>query len=150
MTELFTDIPVLYIFMRTDLPSLNPGKAMAQAAHAANIVSEKFKDRPNYQEWVGNRGFGTTIVLGATLTEINKAVEDTELAGAFSGIVTDPTYPTPIPDEEIAAMLAPNFTPQRSETTGRITVYHPVVTCGFAFGQKSIITDKVTYLKLHQ
>ena len=27
---------VLYILMRTDMDSLNPGKAMAQASHASN------------------------------------------------------------------------------------------------------------------
>ena len=28
--------PVLYILMRTDMNSMNPGKAMAQASHASN------------------------------------------------------------------------------------------------------------------
>ena len=39
MTEVTDNKPYLYILMRTDLPSLNPGKAMAQAAHAANKMT---------------------------------------------------------------------------------------------------------------
>jgi len=31
----------MYIFMRSDLKSLNPGKAMAQACHAANMIQTK-------------------------------------------------------------------------------------------------------------
>ena len=39
--------PVLYILMRTDMDSMNPGKAMAQASHASNqFVAE-------YQEHAG-------------------------------------------------------------------------------------------------
>ena len=34
--------PVLYILMRSDMVSLNPGKAMAQAAHAANCFTSNY------------------------------------------------------------------------------------------------------------
>lgn len=83
----------LYILVRTDTKSLNPGKGMAQVAHAANQLSEMalkgakatanayssedLKDandqltmlKHGYAEWVGEgedyRGFGTTIVLAS-------------------------------------------------------------------------------------
>ena len=39
---------ILYIFMRNDLPSMNAGKAMAQASHASSQLvtnySSKFED----------------------------------------------------------------------------------------------------------
>jgi hypothetical protein len=83
----------LYILVRTDTKSLNPGKGMAQVAHAANQLSEmalrgvkatanaysteQLKDaheshaklKHAYEEWAGEgedyRGFGTTIVLAS-------------------------------------------------------------------------------------
>lgn len=59
---------VLYLVMRRDLPSLNPGKLAAQAAHCANACVAKMK-KANPQllrAWEQEAGtFGTTIVLGA-------------------------------------------------------------------------------------
>lgn len=65
----------LYILMRTDMDSMNPGKACAQAAHAANAfvdfmhfsglttaTTEKLCNE--WREQTG-LGFGTTIVLNA-------------------------------------------------------------------------------------
>ena len=61
-----------YIIMREDLPSLNPGKAMAQAAHAQGVAETFFTyignehRKASWIEWKkqGYGGFGTTIVLG--------------------------------------------------------------------------------------
>ena len=37
--------PVLYILMRTDMDSMNPGKAMAQASHASNAFVSNAEPR---------------------------------------------------------------------------------------------------------
>ena len=39
--------PVLYILMRKDLKSMNPGKAMAQASHAANAFVHSNPEMPD-------------------------------------------------------------------------------------------------------
>jgi peptidyl-tRNA hydrolase len=64
----------LYVFLRSDLESLTPGKAAAQVAHAASQCADRYKHEKTagvkylaefYKEWCGDRGFGTTIVLDA-------------------------------------------------------------------------------------
>ena len=70
--------PKLYIIMRQDLYDNTAGKMMAQAAHAGTkFVFDFYDNNPSaaefLNEWRGNRGFGTKIVLQGTLTEIMKA-----------------------------------------------------------------------------
>lgn len=58
MTDSF---PVLYILMRSDLDSMNPGKGMAQASHASNLFVGHVKSYRNdkstlnlFKEWEEN------------------------------------------------------------------------------------------------
>lgn len=64
--------PILYLVMRNDLPSLNPGKLAAQAAHCANACVAAMKGSAILREWQREtpQSFGTTIVLGAGRTFI--------------------------------------------------------------------------------
>lgn len=86
----------LFIFMRSDLDSLNPGKAMAQAAHAANQFWFNCVSGEAQQEWLDQaKYFGTTIVLDAdnyswSLHDLKNLFTASE--GEF-GVVHDPTYP---------------------------------------------------------
>lgn len=97
--------PVLYLIMRNDLPSLNPGKLAAQAAHCANafVASKQWSKSPLLKQWQNQskQGFGTTIVLGATrgfiLKNINKSCH-----------VYDDTYPCEIPVEIAMFMIESN------------------------------------------
>lgn len=92
----------LYIFMRSDLDSLNPGKAMAQAAHAANQFWANCTRTYAMQEWAKEGGsFGTTIVLDAAeysgqlhmlAPKLGIQSSLSYLADCF-GIVHDSTYP---------------------------------------------------------
>jgi hypothetical protein len=79
----------LYIVMRDDLPSLNPGKLAAQAAHVANVAVKRGA-RGIVRRWERQttQGFGTTIVLGASLGFIEEKMRAT--------VVWDPTYPCEI------------------------------------------------------
>ena len=72
--------PILYILMRNDMTSMNPGKAMAQASHASNqFVATLPRDaRDIYNEWLQCEGFGTVLARSLDLV---------------SGVVHDPTYP---------------------------------------------------------
>ena len=130
--------PVLYILMRTDLDSLNPGKAMAQAAHAADLCRDHMQDVARdrsdlYQEWIGSSGsFGTTIVLGGRVEQINKSLQNgrdfNDIMPVDLGWVLDPTYPI---------------------RDGKVTHEIPLHTCAFVFGRKADCQFAVGNLELH-
>lgn len=118
--------PVLYILMRNDLDSMNPGKACAQAAHAANQFVELNRDDPFVKEWQNSTigGFGTTLVFGAPkhiVEDISDAIEkifgyeNVMTERIIRGIVNDPTYPV---------------------KDGQCTHYISVDTCAYMFGDR--------------
>ena len=88
--------PRLYIVMREDLWDMNPGKGMAQAAHAQadfdaytenNYTDEDF--RSAHIQWCEDRNFGTTLVVSAHGDEFENIIKNT----SHADIVVDPTYP---------------------------------------------------------
>ncbi len=114
---------VLYILMRTDLESMNPGKSMAQASHASNAFVHLADSGYNvrlFEEWKEStpQGFGTVLVLGVNEAQMRTAVHVADSCGTdqiVCGIVHDPTYP--IVDGD--------------------TVHHvPLDTCAYVFGDK--------------
>lgn len=138
--------------MRRDLYDMNPGKGMAQAAHAANdfqtnmtgnmVIKNTLKDdypdwakkvEEQYAEWVEDRNFGTTIVLEATLEQIKDIEYKAKIRGVPVGIVTDPTYPYRNYYGEV-------FTAKE-------------VTCGWLFFERGTVPDidsLLDELKLHR
>ena len=106
-------LPVLYILMRNDLSSLNPGKAMAQASHASNAFvhhfhgyAQEYNSKPmhegietdiinGFNEWERSttQGFGTVLTLEARMSDIVPVVYIFKTMGYMAGIVHDPTYP---------------------------------------------------------
>lgn len=87
-------LPTLYIIMRRDIQDMNPGKAMAQSAHAQADFEHAAVFSPGnlsneYKNWCEDRAFGRTLVVYATLNEIREIVDRSYCAG----MVTDPTYP---------------------------------------------------------
>ena len=116
--------PRLYIIVRTDMASMNAGKGMAQAAHAANAfefdmeanAGELTKDmRTAWANWGAStlQGFGTTIVVAAIdEREMTEAVEQAVSLGFPAEVIHDPTYPV---------------------TDGRVTHLIPVNTCAYVF-----------------
>jgi len=103
--------------MRTDLASMNPGKAMAQASHASNQFVDTLPEDAYemYDQWLQCNGFGTVLVLGVTSEQMFEAVGNAELAKFQSDIVHDPSYPL---------------------RDGDTTHYIPLDTCGYVFGDK--------------
>ena len=94
--------PRLYIMMRNDLVDLNPGKAMAQAAHAANqAIHESNNYRSNrlltqyLKEWQDQaQGFGTTIVLSASKSQIQQIIPLAISEGYLADFTFDTSYDT--------------------------------------------------------
>jgi len=133
-------MPFLYILMRSDLESMNPGKSVAQGCHAANqFVHEVEKlrnstvglDRVDTHEysypWIrknidmydvwdrSGNGFGTTICLGVDYDQLTRIVLATTSMGMLSNITHDPSYPI---------------------RDGSVTHFIPLDTCGYVFGDK--------------
>jgi peptidyl-tRNA hydrolase len=124
MTEKDNDF-VLYILMRTDLDSMNPGKAIAQGTHAANaFIEEHLRDsgkleiEASIRDWrkQTTQGFGTVITLGVCEAQMTKAVLFAKEQGIRAGIVHDPSYP--IRDGQVMHKI-------------------PLDTCGYIFGSHS-------------
>ena len=79
----------LYVLVRNDLPSMNSGKAMAQVCHAGTQFIQKFGKEKSVKEWMKEAdGFGTTIVLGANVKQINELKNNFKIYD-----IIDPTYP---------------------------------------------------------
>lgn len=101
--------------MRYDMDSMNPGKAMAQAAHASNAFIHEHPNAPGVDEWANEtkQGFGTTIVLAVTEVEMKETIEDIHGERvAPCNIVHDPSYPV---------------------RDGAITHHLPIDTCAYVF-----------------
>jgi hypothetical protein len=155
--------PVLYLFPRTDLASMNPGKAMAHAAHGANaFVHGMHKSRADlerlttdpsfpqatynfdllnsFQLWENStpQGFGTTIVLqGAWQSVLTSLSVLSSFQNINTGISTDPTYPYVVTDE--TASLIPvelDTMPRHPGAPGQMVLYRKEDTCAWAFGMK--------------
>jgi peptidyl-tRNA hydrolase len=127
--------PYLYILMRTDLASMNPGKAVAQGAHAANQFQTRAKAKDAstdtkrlFDVWASSAdGFGTTITLGVNERQMRSAVDYAQRCGFMSGVIHDPTYPL---------------------VDGACLHLIPLDTCGWVFGEKAELQWLFTDLSL--
>lgn len=127
--------PYLYILMRTDLASLNPGKAVAQGSHATNLFQNAMTALPEmdpryqlFQEWQASaNGFGTCITLGCNERQLRGAIEYGQRCGIPCGITHDPTYP--LMDGDTLHLI-------------------PLDTCGWMFGDKADLLWLLNDLKL--
>ncbi len=129
------DDPILYLIMRTDLDSLGPGKGMAQACHAYGAVKKVIRSnlvlQQDFLAWMSQteQEFGTTIVLGGTIHEIDTILYKAKhIKNMASGWVHDPTYP--VSDGDIIHVL-------------------PMDTCGFVFGERRDIKELTRELNLY-
>jgi 2-hydroxy-3-keto-5-methylthiopentenyl-1-phosphate phosphatase len=127
--------PAFYILMRSDLDSMNPGKAMAQASHAYAALRKAIKSKLNIQrdfiDWMNTteQDFGTTIVLSGTERQIDSALDRINRDRLMcSGWVYDPTYPV---------------------RDGKVTHLVPVLTCAFVFGERKEIKFLTQHMELH-
>lgn len=126
-----TTIPVLYIIVRNDLASMNPGKAIAQGSHAANAfvyefhaISQNTNTNPKnaageclnqcFYQWehATTQGFGTVLVLQSDMESIRSTVSTFKTKNYLADVIHDPTYPI---------------------RDGIVTHHIPLDTCGYVF-----------------
>lgn len=147
---------ILYILMRNDLPSMNAGKAMAQASHASNaFVHSNEKSGPEFgvEEWKKgtSQGFGTVLVLGATIDQIDAVIDTvSDDTNIIYDRVIDPTYPY-IVDKEIVGLIDSFFetSPAKELESGDFVCFRKEVTCAYIFGEEDEVNPFVKHLKLH-
>ena len=122
--------PALFILMRNDMDSLNPGKAMAQASHATNDFMRRMESvlptqRAIFENWEKEAGtFGTCLVFAGSEQQIRTAhaslqAREVGESRIYSGLTVDPTYPV---------------------RDGEITHLVEIMTCGWLFGDRSTIS----------
>jgi len=125
----------LYILMRNDLPSMNPGKAMAQSAHAANQFIHSYSNDANVKKWqTEGRGFGTTIVLAVDKAGLLTIQCQAERLHVHRGTVHDTTYPF-IVDTEICELMSKwcQTSDPIYKENGKVIMFRDEITCGYLF-----------------
>ena len=141
-----------YCLVRTDLPSLGPGKAVAHAMHAGNqltwreVVLPMKEGKPPSPEVVAwhelASGFGTTIALGdknqIDISTLNQVVDAAKKLGFVADLVVDPTYPYLV-DREVYNLIDPSVhtLPAVTAGNGMMCCFRMEVSCGYVLGDKS-------------
>lgn len=149
------EYPVLYILMRTDLPSMNPGKAMAQASHASNAFVFAMKEAredglhtfepslepmgPLFDAWQAetHQGFGTVLVLGVTEEQMQTAVDLAKRLGFASDTVLDPTYPAHLDKEAVDLVDESVWTLSPVPAGDKMVTFRSEETSAYVFGDKN-------------
>lgn len=144
--------PRLYILMRNDLQSMNPGRAMAQASHASNAFIHKYGKRADVKKWQKetSQGFGTAIVLAASIGDIHDLIS--RLPHSIPAcMVVDPEYGVKT-TREILSMI--NYKKIMLEKTvfnedGSVVIFRSETTCAYAFGTREKLAPFLGHLSLH-
>lgn len=130
-----------YLLMRTDVASLNTGKACAQSHHAGTkIVYDALGlggDTPWKQEhydwlqtWLKEAdGFGTVLTMAVDERTMAKALDIAQAIGFPNGRITDPSYPI---------------------LDGKVLHTLPFTACGYIFGPLLAIRAATIGLDLHR
>lgn len=125
----------LYLLMRNDLESMNPGKACAQAHHAGTQVALKdWKGwSTKHQNWFAKwqqqaDGFGTVLCMGVDERTMRRVLEVAARIDVPHGVIHDPTYPL---------------------RDGAAFHLIPLDTCAYVFGPKVLLAAATHALDLH-
>jgi hypothetical protein len=143
-----------YCLVRTDLPSLGNGKAIAHAMHAGNQMTyelmvlplQKGKEvDPDVLAWHKMaKGFGTTIALGRgnelPLATVQAVVDAVNKLGGKANVVVDPTYPYLV-DSEVAPFMREDVhtMPPVPGPPGQTVCFREEITTAYVFGDKAML-----------
>ncbi len=127
----------VYVLVRNDLPSMNPGKAMAQVHHAGVQMMSKYHNEFLVKEYIrlGREHdayhFNTTLVVSASEKQIEAAIGVARLCGAICGKVLDPSYPFFV-DPELAPFVAADDNVTEVGPSGnKVLFVRPELTCAW-------------------
>jgi peptidyl-tRNA hydrolase len=152
------DYLALYVFVRTDLTSMTPGKAQAHSGHAANhfVYNHYINNTGDHylskvEEWMKQaNGFGTQINLKGAWQEVMQILDEADTDGFPTGIVIDPTYPYVV-NNEIRSLIAPaTHTLLPAELSdGNFMCFRREATAAYVFGYKEALQPYVGKFPLH-
>lgn len=164
MNDITRDLAV-YVLVRTDIPSMNPGKAMAQVHHAGVQMMALHNQHQLVKDYIeqgvnaGAMGFNTTITLAATKPQIEETMNrlDLLMGANFNVIgqrVIDPSYPFLV-DREVWEWMI-HIVPGVADLThnannGMMLVTRSELTCAWFLGDRNIPEFKNLFdgLELH-
>lgn len=127
--------PVLCLFGRNDLTSMNSGKLAAQMAHGATMLEKRVLNHTSseilrlHHEWSisTSSGFGTKLVFAINESQFPLIEElhtnDGRFKDSIFGTIHDPTYPI---------------------RDGKVTHHIPLNTGCFLFFDAEVIENKTT------
>ena len=123
--------------MRDDLPSMNAGKAMAQAAHASNQFIGQWGHLKMVKEWQKEaKHFGTTIVLAVDKSLLLHALKRAQMRDGTVpfGAVYDDTYPF-ITTTEIEELIPKRLltAPSLEKADNQVLLFRKELTCAYVF-----------------
>ena len=155
-----SEVPVLYFFVRTDLPSMTPGKAQAHSGHAANaFINQHYIKKATstsnlpVREWMAETpfGFGTQINLKGDWDDVVETAAAVEEDGkGLCELIVDPTYPY-IVDSEIVGLIDRKLhtVPPKAIGDGRWVCHRSEATAVYIFGYKDDLEPYVGKYPLH-
>lgn len=143
---------VVYVMIRNDLPSLNPGKAAAQVHHAGVQMMAKYADHKLVKQYLEDGvaqdadSFNTTLTLGASLSQIEAAIGKAKNLDVLCDILVDPSYPFFV-DPEVAPFLESNPAVKRigPSSNGKDLFVRNELTCAWALGNRNDIVFKSVF-----
>lgn len=117
---------------------MNPGRAMAQAAHAANQFIHEYGRQEAVKTWQKDaNGFGTTICLAATVNDIYEVITVAKRKKHCAGFVYDPTYKFDLPTElvSISGLINEKLltAPTIYKEDGNCMLFRNELTCAYLF-----------------
>lgn len=133
------NITILYCLMRSDMASLNAGKAIAQGMHAQSHAHKSISDDVNYGEYwkavyekwreTTKQGFGTVLVLDVgNLQQLRWVV----------GVAQKMNYPAEVTHDDSYPILDGSF------------IHHlPQDTCGWILGNKKGLSSLLSTFTLY-
>lgn len=145
---------ICYLLVRTDLPSLGRGKALAHAHHSGSHLVWKLVAEPSIEggtpdpmaiEWLRQGGgFGTCAALGGTdqlpLARIEAVMTAATALGQKSGLVVDRTYPHLVDEEVFGLLDATRFTAEAKRVRGGRIFFREEATAGWILGDKETLS----------
>lgn len=152
--------PCLYVFVNTDLESMNWGKSMAQSSHASNAFIDKYYigeteiDQLVF-DWVAStkQGFGTQSNLKS-----NNFYSDMKEIGLWAkengypyDVVNDPTYPFEVSAEVARLLRDTDVEVVKIKNDGRVLCVRSEDTAFYIFGDRDDekFRDYMRQWKLH-
>ena len=139
---------------------------MAQASHASNVLLHEFYSekkgklrRKEVADWMAQtkQGFGTCIVLSASLPVIEEIFSEGEMKDwIMKGWVVDPEYGIRV-THEVAALLQQNYDADHcnyrfdydTADEKTVTVFRSEKTCAFVMGTKEELEPYLGELPLY-